>query len=173
MTQTYFPFDAGNGANVTEDQWRKMARHWLGTGVLAGEDNEAEVYADSSGMQVKVRTGKAWIRGHYWESDAEETLSISAADATNDRIDRVILRVDFSANTIALAVLTGTPAASPSAPSLTQNTSQWEISLAQVAVAAAASTIAAGDVTDERTFAEPTGDIQEQARVARMRAMFT
>lgn len=157
MTQQYWPFDAGAGSSITEDQWRKMARHWLATGILECEDNEAEAYGDSSGMQVKVGTGKAWIRGHYRESDAEETLSISAADPADDRIDRVILRADFTANTIALAILEGTPAGAPTAPSLTQSSSRWEITLAQVAVGAGVSTIAAANVTDERTFIPASG----------------
>lgn len=149
---SYFPFDAGNGANITEDQWRKMARFWLPTGPISDEDNELEVFADSTGMQVKVRTGKAWIRGHYGESTAEKTLSVAAADGSNDRIDRAVLRADFTANTITLVVLEGTPATTPAAPSLMQSASRWEISLAQVAVGTSVSTIDAGDVTDERTL---------------------
>lgn len=151
MTQTYYPFDAGAGSNVAESQWTKMARLWLPTGVIDGGLNELAVFADSTGLQVKVPSGRAWIEGHFFESDAQVTLAIAAAHPTNPRIDRVIVRVDWTANTIALAVLSGTAAGSPSAPALTQTTSTWEISLAQVAVAATATTIAPGDVTDERT----------------------
>ncbi|MES2405559.1 MAG: hypothetical protein V4567_14660, partial [Pseudomonadota bacterium] len=50
----------------------------------------------------------------------------------NPRIDRVVLRADFVNNNIVLDVLQGTPAVSPAAPALTQNTSIWEISLAQM-----------------------------------------
>jgi hypothetical protein len=154
MTQVYRPFDAGSGSNVTEDGWRDMARHWLATGVIAGEDNLAETYGDNSGMQVKTKTGKAWIRGHYWASDAEVTSAIAAADPANPRIDRLILRADFVGNTIAIAVLQGTAAAVPAAPALTQSTSVWEISLARVAVGAGVGSILAANVTDERLFVE-------------------
>ncbi len=153
MSKTYFPFDAGAGAGVTEAQWYQMARKWLGSGVLSGELDELEAYADSSGMQVKVKAGQAWIEGHFFKSDAEETLAIAAADASNPRIDRVVVRLDRVNNTIDLVVLTGTAAASPSAPTLTQNSSVWEIPLAQVSVSAGATIITAGNVTDERVFA--------------------
>lgn len=134
-----------------------MARYWLATGVISGNANQAQVYADSSGMQVKVRTGAAWVQGHYWESDAEVTLSIAAAHATLSRIDRVVLRLDWTNNTMALAVLTGTAAASPSAPSLTQTFgSTWELPLAQVLVDPAVVTIAAGKVTDQRVLVGPS-----------------
>ena len=106
MSLTYFPFDSGAGANITEDQWRKMARHWRTTGVLANEDNEFAVTESAvPAMSVDVDTGKAWIRGHYVESDASATKTLSASDPTNDRIDRIVLRVDFGANTITIEVL--------------------------------------------------------------------
>jgi hypothetical protein len=152
MTKSYFPFDAGAGADVAEAQWKDMASFWRQTGVLSGELNELEVYGDSSGMQVKVKSGKAWVEGFYFESDSEEIVAISAADLTNDRIDRVVVEVDWTNNIIDLSVVEGTPAGSPSAPALTQNSSVWQISLAQVLVQAAASTIAAGDMTNERTM---------------------
>lgn len=155
MTQTYFPFDAGAGANVTEDQWRKMAQHWLSGGVLRTELNKLEVFADTTGMQVKVKSGRAFVQGHYYESDAQEVLAIGAAHATLARIDRVVLRADFTLNTIALAVLAGTAAASPAAPALTQSSAMWEISLAQVAVPATDVTIDAAQVTDDRSWAVP------------------
>lgn len=161
MTQTYFPFDSGQGANVQEDQWSKMSQHWLNTGVIKGMLNELQVYADSTGMRVKVKTGQSWIQGHFYESNAEEIIAIGTADSSNPRIDRVIVRLDWAANTIQLAVLQGVPAVSPVAPALTQNSSRWEIPLAQIRVNAAVSTIAAGNVTDERTLVKNANTEQE------------
>lgn len=157
MTLTYFPFDSGAGSNVIEAQWAEMARLWLNTGVArfnrsAIDLNLFEVYADNSGLQVKVKSGTAWIEGFYVSSSAEEIVTLATADATNPRIDRIILRLDRSANSISITRLTGTPAGSPVAPTLTQNTSVWEMSLAKVTVAATDTLIAAGDVTDERSF---------------------
>jgi hypothetical protein len=160
MAQTYYPFDSGAGANVTEAQWSKMAQNWLATGVIKAYLNELQVYADSTGMQTKVKSGAAWIKGHYFDSDAEEVIAIGSADSTNPRIDRVIIRLDWTANTIQLAVLQGTPAVSPTAPALTQNTAKWEISLAQVRVNATVTTIAATNVTDERTFSKNANAVQ-------------
>lgn len=157
MTITYFPFDSGAGATVIESQWAEMARLWLSTGVFNSgrahiDLNKFEVFGDNSGLQVKVKSGTAWIEGFYVTSGAEEIVTLSTADATNPRIDRIILKLDRGANTITLTKLTGTPAGSPSAPALTQNSTIWEISLAQVMVAATDTLIAAGDVTDERNY---------------------
>ena len=139
-----------------------MAEHWLSTGVLRGELNQLAVSATGSGMTVNVATGKAWIKGQYVESDAVAALSIDAADPANPRIDRVILRNTFSApgasGSIALAVLKGTAAGSPTAPALTQSAAMWEISLAQVLIDAGAVVVAANKVTDERTLTDTTGE---------------
>lgn len=150
MAQTFFPFDSGSGANITESQWGQMAQLWLSTGVVKGQLNSLNCYADSTGMQVKVDTGIAWIQGFYYKNDAVVTLPIATAPTSNSRIDRVVVQVDWTNNNIQLVVLQGTVAASPVEPALTQNSSLWQIPLASVAVGTNVSTIAAGNVTDER-----------------------
>lgn len=153
MTKTYFPFDSGAGANVTEVQWGEMAQFFMGTGVISTELDRFYVYGDSSGMQVKVKSGVAWVKGHYFKSDVEEVLPIAQADSTNPRIDRVVIRLNRTADLIELAVLQGVPAVSPVAPALTQNSSRWEVPLAQVQVGNGVSTISSSAVTkDERNF---------------------
>jgi hypothetical protein len=153
LFDVYAPFDSGAGANVTEDTWRKMMVHaGRANGVLRGIDNALAVTGDSSGMQVKVATGQVWIEGHWGQSSTIKTVPLTAAHATLARKDRIVVRVDFVNNKIELDSITGAPNASPVLPALTQNTSVYESHLAEVAVAAAASTISAGNVTDNRTF---------------------
>lgn len=156
----YAPFDSGAGANAMEATWRSMMRRNVLTGVIAGVTNELLTFGDSTGMQVKVNTGECWIEGHWGQNTAIKTLPVATAHATLARIDRAVARCDFVNNRIEVDVVTGTAAASPVAPSLTQNTSVWEISLALVSVAAAASTITAANVTDMRTWGVPHGRYQ-------------
>lgn len=160
MTKLYGPFDAGLGAGWTEANWSQMARYLLTSGVIPQsqglpvlDGNPLQVFGDSSGMQVKVRSGASWILGHLYQNDVQETLAIAASNGTNPRIDRIIIRLNWTTNVIDTAVLTGTPAVTPVAPALTQSATVWEISLAQVLVGAAVITIAAGSVTDERSYA--------------------
>jgi hypothetical protein len=151
---SYAPFDTGAGANVTEATWRDMMRHMHqgASGVIRGFANEFSVYADSSGMQVKVRTGECWMRGHWGTSTAEKTLPIATAHATFARKDRVVLRADFTNNRIEVDVLTGTAAASPSAPAVSQTSVVWETSLSVVDVPAAVSTISSARPVDNRVY---------------------
>lgn len=166
MTQISFPFDAGPGSTVLEAQWTRMAREWRPTGVVPGVLNECAVSAPGSGLTVNVAPGRAWIEGHLWESDATEALTLAAAHASLPRIDRIILRLDWSNNNIALAVLQGTPATSPLPPALTQTSSLWEISLAQVSVPAGATTIGASNLTDERPWASGYGAVRLPSRAS-------
>lgn len=150
----YAPYDSGLGANVMEDTWRKFARHWRGDGVIRDAGGEFRPYADSTGMQVKVPAGECWIRAQWGESDTEKTLPIAAADPTLGRRDLIVLRNDHVANKIVLDVLTGTPAASPVYPTVSQNTSIWEIQLGKVVVNPGVVTISAGDVTAVPEFVD-------------------
>lgn len=150
----FMPYDSGPGASVTEDGWRQMAQFWRGDGVIRGELNQFAVFGDSTGMQVKAPSGRCWIRGHYGHKTTQTALPIAAAHATLGRRDLVILRNDFVNNRIELDILTGTAASTPTYPTLTQNTSIWEIQVGLVVVDAAVSTIAAGKVTALQTFVD-------------------
>lgn len=97
---------------------------------------------------VRVAIGRAMIQGVYYKNTAFHNLSISGNVSGNPRIDRIVLQIDFTAQTCRLVVLEGTPAGSPSAPALTQTSSIWEYSLATVAVAASFVTIAQSDITN-------------------------
>ena len=159
MTETAWPFDGGDGDEVNETGWSRMARVWGGSGIIGYPgDSLVKGFGNSSGRQVKVTAGEAQVRGHHWHSDATVTKAISANTSGNPRIDRVVLRLDPSANTLALAIVEGTPGSSPSAPALTQtDTGTYELPIATVYVANGASTIAAGDVTEERVFIRDRG----------------
>lgn len=150
MTQTSFPFD---DQDTTESQYSQLFRRIQLTGVSGNPTTtDLKVSANSSGMQVKVATGFAIVRGHAYQNDAEVTLDISAA-STNPRRDLIILRLDPAANSIVLAVKNGSAASSPSDPTLTQSDEGvFEVALARVTVPANAVTVSASDVLDRRIF---------------------
>lgn len=164
MAKTYYPFDAGAGANVMEAQWSDMARYWLQSGVVmqgnlldtSGGDLAVDT-VNTTGMQVRVANGYAWIKGYFFHSDAFEYLSIATADATYSRIDLVVVQLDTINNVIDFKVKTGTPAPTPSAPALTQTSTVWEIPLAQVTVPANATSSSSFTITDTREMAVPGG----------------
>jgi len=144
-----YPFD---GQAVSEGQYSYLFRELASHSGVADSVNGTSfnTYGDSSGMQVKVNPGFAVVRGHAVQSTATETITIAAASAAQ-RYDRVVLRLDPTANSITLAVVQGTSGGG--LPALTQtDTGIFEFPLATVLVPVGASTITAGNVTGERRF---------------------
>src|SRR5258708_1280840 len=104
----YYPYASGAGANVSETQWRNWAARLSPSAVIARYNNELNPFGDSTGLQVKVDTGAAWIRGEYGESTAAKTLALAAVGGIaggSSRIDRIVLRNDFVAKQMILDIL--------------------------------------------------------------------
>lgn len=113
---------------------------------------------------VSVAAGHVWLKGasgygaYYAYNDAASTVGPLSANASgNPRLDLIVVRVSdtgVGAPTVAFAVLTGTPAATPAAPTPTVSSTTVEVPLASVYVAngfTTSTTIAAGDINDYRT----------------------
>lgn len=166
MAQRSRFFDSSGGDRTyNSDAWAQVVGAIIGDGVVATGNELAVAEASPPAMSVRVNTGKAFIQGYYFEvHTGQETLAIAAAHATLPRIDRVVVRRDLAGRTAVLAVLPGTPAASPTAPALTQvGAGVWEIPLAQVAVAPAAASIVDANLTDERGPRATGTDIENLA----------
>jgi len=150
VTQNGYPFEQ---QPTTEAQYAALAGEWQDSGVVGGYGSAGlAVTASGSGMTVSVAPGGAILRGTYYENTDAVSLTIGTASGS-PRIDLVVVRMNPDTNTTVLAVVAGTPAASPVAPTLTQATGGiFEIELAQVAVSASAVAIAAADLTDRRKF---------------------
>ena len=114
------------------------------------------------GMSVSVAAGWAWVLGtssstqgmYATYNDAATTLTVTAANPTNPRIDRVCITIRDAAyaganNDVILQVVAGTPAASPTAPAIPTSS----LSLATIAVAAGATSIVNANITDTRSKA--------------------
>lgn len=150
----------------------EYAMRWLHgrtSGVFAANNNAA-VAAVQNAMAVTVSDGVGWIsdsdaNGVVWWNDAEKTngakmqLTIDAADGVLNRIDRVIVEwktTDY-ADLPEIKILKGIPASAAAAPALTNNTTQRQLSLAQILVAAGTTSITASMITDERQNPEVCG----------------
>lgn len=103
--------------------------------------------------QFQVGTGAAIVDGRPYDNDSAVTLTgiPSAVGGGNTRIDRVVLRCSWSAQTVRITRIAGTDAASPTAPALTQTPgTTYDLPLFQIRITTA------GVVTiqaDERVFA--------------------
>jgi hypothetical protein len=128
------------------------------TGII-GTSSLAVTPNSPAGMSVKVAAGWGAIIGttqanmgaYTFYNDAIATLTVTTADPTNPRIDRVVVTVrdayyTGAYNDVIFQVLAGTPAGSPTAPAVPANS----MSLATIAVGAAVTSITASNITDTR-----------------------
>ena len=122
----------------------------ISNGVFATPSSAMQVTV-SSGMTVQVSAGWGFINCKWIENNAPYLLTLDASDVVLNRIDRIVLRLDETNRQMGIYIRKGAPAASPVPPTLQRTTGQtWELSLAQVAVNAGATSITQADIIDER-----------------------
>ena len=132
-----------------------FSRHIAFTGrdgvLFTGSTPLKVVQASPVALKVLVLIGAAFVQGRWFEVySEEEQLAVTTPDPTLPRIDRAVVRLDYVSREVKLAVKAGTAAASPAPPALTRDSLVWELSLAQVYVAAGATQILDANITDER-----------------------
>ncbi len=140
-------------------RWRDLYSNLFGTGVIAGARVQGASGGDlaasaTSGLGWSVATGAALIKGFAAIVDTSAaTGTLSAADPSLPRIDTIVLSWAYNSGvpTLSVTQVTGTPASSPVAPTLTQTDTTYQLPLADCRVNAGATTIAS--VTDRRPFA--------------------
>lgn len=122
---------------------------FIGTGVFPDPSTSLQIQA-ATGLQIKVKSGKAWIGGYILINDADylETLT---ADAVLNRIDRMVVRLHYNNRTMTIVRKVGSLASSPVAPGITRDSEMFELSLALISVPAGTTTITSGNITDTRS----------------------
>ena len=147
------------GSHPAENDRLTMQGLIASTGIL-GNTSLAVSQSAVPAMSVSVAAGWGAIvsstanAGVYqFYNDGATTLTVTTANPTNPRIDRVVATVNDAfysglLNNVTFSVIAGTPAGSPSAPATPSNS----ISLATIAVAAGATSIVNANITDTRTL---------------------
>ena len=121
----------------------------VSSGVLAKPSTNLQVVANT-GLTVVVKPGSGWINGYKMVLDADMALTFEIAHATLPRIDRIVFAVDHEEREMKIYIKKGTAASSPVAPALVDTDELKELSLAQILVPAAATSITQARITDER-----------------------
>ncbi|MGF7046406.1 hypothetical protein J2T13_000882 [Paenibacillus sp. DS2015] len=139
---------------------------FITSGVFNGGLN-LNVTAIGNDANIRISPGCAWINGYvYSVYDSEVVLPVSPA-TTQDRIDRVILRLDTStpSRSIKALVLQGLAGSTPTPPALVRSGNIYDLSLAQVRVKANTSIVLPANITDERLNGAVCGLVNSLIRV--------
>lgn len=138
----------------TDDQWERFTGTFAASGVDAGTGSGSlRVSLNVPGRAATIAPGGGFVKGRYRPAQATaDSVPIPAA-STQDRYDRVVLRLNRTASALAdvlkPVIITGTPATSPTKPALLNDATLCDIPLASYR-AAASGTLTA--LTDERRF---------------------
>lgn len=149
MAESSWPNSAHNGRTVTDIEYQHL-HPFASDGVFGAPSDSSVVYADGTGLQVKIRAGKRGIvRGHAWYSGTTDfTVAVDANPGSQARTDIIVLRLNRSDWTVSAQVRKGTPGAGP--PTLIRqaydDTGIYEIPLADITIPGNATTILAGNL---------------------------
>ena len=143
-------YNSDNGDRVYDaDSFSEWLRPFFKTGVFNGE---LQVLA-SSGMEVIVDTGNAFIEGKLKKFDSQTTLTVEQASANSTRIDAVVCRRNDTDRDFTLMVVKG----STVAPLPVRENGIYDIVLAHITVPASAVEIKQENITDTRMNADICG----------------
>ena len=127
----------------------KYFSSFISNGVFGGDSESFQVVGDN-GLNIRVKSGKAFIMGYFCYSDEDEIITLSQSDGLEDRIDRIVLQLNLQNREIALKVLEGDTATPPKPKEITRNGNIFELALCDVFVKSATDNINTSDITDLR-----------------------
>jgi hypothetical protein len=127
--------------------------------------NTGLAVSPGGGMSIFVGPGSAAVQaaspsagGYTTTLGTRATLTVQTADPSNPRIDLVVVFVNdlgTSSSTGVAEIITGTPAASPSAPSAPATS----LALAQLTIPAGTTTVTSGMISDQRVMTVAAGGV--------------
>lgn len=161
-----------NGSHPAENDRLSMQAIIATSGII---NTSSLLVAQAAAPAMAVQSAAGWgaIVGSFttnmgvyqFYNDAAVQLTVTTANPSNPRIDKVVVTIQDayytgSSNTVTFQVIAGTPAGSPVAPA----TPVDSLSIATIAVAAGATSITNANITDTRvsvTTNLPVGDLTE------------
>ena len=156
-----FVFNSINGdRRYKAEDFRDYFASFIGNGVFPNPATNLQVVA-TDGMNVKVRSGKAWINGAIYYNTDELILSLDHADSVLSRIDSIVLRFDNLERNITCKVKKGIFASNPVAQQLQRDEDAYELCIANILVQNGAISIAQSKITDTRLNSELCGIVTQ------------
>lgn len=174
MTEISRPWNGtiiGDAGPYSDADWHELYRYIIGlggnranTGVFLGSgtppNNGLRVTEQSpAAAGVNVLSGSALVQGIAYFTDATEAFAVAVNASGNPRIDTIVVQADYALQECRLALIQGTPVATPVAPALTQVAGvMWEIPVANIAVANGFSSIVQANITPRQEWVNaPSG----------------
>lgn len=150
-------FNSINGDRRYNASW--FARYFatfIGNGVFPNPSTGLQLI-ENENMTTTVKAGDGWINGYFIVNDGDYILQHDLADGVLKRIDRVVMRLNYSTRQIEIVIKKGAFAGSPVAPNLQRDADAYELGLADVLINNGATQITQANITDLRLNTELCG----------------
>ncbi len=144
-----------------EQDYKRPFTKLFTNGILGINSTNLQVTADEN-MSIKIKPGYAMIDGYNLEVVGEDVpITIEDADGVYNRIDRIVLRLDYVNRKMQLKCLAGEPTENPVAPEKVRTDgTTYDLSLATISVEAGVTEITQVDITDHRYINAECGKIR-------------
>ena len=142
------------------EDFAKYFASFIGNGVFPNPSTNLQVLSNNN-MTVSIDIGKAFINGYYYENTTKLVKTIDVADGVLNRIDLVVLRLDYINREIKVYVKEGTFASTPKSQSLQRDSDMYELALAELYIGAGATTITQANITDLRLDTDSCGVVTD------------
>lgn len=157
MAEKCFPYNSVNGdRKYKAEEFREYYAQLIGNGVIYSSADALKV-KESGGMTVALSKGGAFVAGVGYINTSDLIFTLDTADGALSRVDRMVIRNDYTNRLTYGAVLKGTYSAQPKAPEITRTADCYEIAVGDVLVAKGVVSITQSDITDTRLNSELCG----------------
>lgn len=154
MAITYFPFNSVMVNNKPDraanaETLALYLKTFFTNGIVLSKSAALQVKA-KTGLTIAVQPGTAFVDGRIMHSSAVETFTLDGSSGVLNRIDRVVLRLDYSNRLMKFLILKGEEGSEPTAPAITRSADIYDMCLADVYVGATATEVTQANITDKR-----------------------
>lgn len=130
---------------------------FIGNGIFYKKSDYCQITATGNDMNISESIGSAYINGYEYSNTTALTKAITVADGVLDRIDLVVLRLDYVNREIKLYIKESAFASTPVCPSLQRDADAYELGLASIYVKHGVTAISQADITDLRLNSDYCG----------------
>ena len=142
-----FFYNSENGDRVYDaDSFEHWLKKFFTSGVFTGNC----AVSATSGMGVQMSEGYCNVDGKVRFFKAPVSFTLATANNAYDRIDTIVIERNDTDRDITAKVVTGTASASPTPKAPVRANGVYQLVVAQIRVAAGATSITDADITDKR-----------------------
>lgn len=146
-TEHAFFYNSENGDRVYDaDSFELWLKKFFTSGVFTGELQVKE----GTGMTIIVGKGYANVDGKVRFFSADESITLTRAHGSLDRIDTVVIERNDTDRDVTIKIVSGSPSDAPIPTEPIREGGIYQLVIAQILVKAGATKITNADITDTR-----------------------